>query len=507
MNPHDKLFALIHSLTPAEKSYFTKYSRLNSTKEKPDYLLLFEFLDNAKTYDEAAIKKRFKHEKFINHLPRKKTQIKDKILESLTHYHANHTVEASLRLQMNLLPTLREKASKNKILLKEFENQIKSIKKQAKEAECFGILADLFTWERHMLGMKDNNKEDKNILSLLEERGLFITNLNKEVKLEEAAIHTQLLVLKDPKIKLTKNREVFRDSVIDVLDNYKPEDLSRMAKRYYFYAKTGYHCFFNQSDLAHDVAKKMIETYSEKDIENPITLKYYKQHLCRYLVLSYHADNFDHYSEVIAKLEAISSDSDDLRMFNKIQFKMLVYYLSRHEFKKAMDVVQKIERRWDDLCNFIERRRQLAYCYNIMITYWFNNETDTTFYWLSKILNFENVQRGQAFISAARIMQIPMYYDINDVNLENKVDSTRKVLKKREELNEYRQLILSGFRRLIRCVDKKEENECIADIYQNLFKIKDEKKLKEMDLEGVLLWSKLKIAHLNEWSHILQEHE
>ena len=62
MTQQDKLFVFIQSLTRAEKSYFTKYARLNATKEKPDYLLLFDYLSEARKYDEATLKKYFKGE-------------------------------------------------------------------------------------------------------------------------------------------------------------------------------------------------------------------------------------------------------------------------------------------------------------------------------------------------------------------------------------------------------------------------------------------------------------
>jgi len=497
MTQQDKLFVFIQSLTRAEKSYFTKYARLNSAKEKPDYLLLFDYLSEVRTYDEVVLKKHFKGEKFINQLARKKTQLKDKIMESLSHYHANHTVEASLRLQMNLLPPLYDKAKQNKALLKEYENQVKKIKQAAEKEECFEVLIDLFRWERRLFYLRDAPKADKSTLLLLEERETFQNRFNQELDTEKASISTELILMKDPKVEKQESLELFQNTVTPILRKHQPENLSRMAKRYYLYAKTGHHCFSNQWKSAHSVAKQLIETYSEKDIEDAITMKYYKEHLCRYLVLSYRADNLDDYPEVIAKLKLLSSDNDDVKMFNTIQSKMLIYHLDRHEFKEALVIVKKIEHRWDDLCNVIERRRQLAYYYNIMVTYWFCDEIDTALYWLSKILNFENVQRGQAFVAAARVMQIPMYYDVEDINLENRVDSTRKVLRKREELSEYRQIILSGFRQLIRCIDKSEKSKCIVSMYQNLLKIKDEQSLKEMDLEGVLLWSKLKIPQID----------
>ena len=216
MTQQDKLFVFIQSLTRAEKAYFTKYARLNAVMEKPDYLLLFEYLSEARTYDEVAIKKYFKGEKFISQLARKKTQLKDKIIESLSHYHANHTVEASLRLQMNVLPALYEKASHNKALLKEFENQIKAIKKKAEEHECFSVLIELFMWERGLLSLLDINKVEKTTLSLLETRQKFQDKLNQELDLERASLCTELIVLKDPKFEREESREQFQKSGVSV---------------------------------------------------------------------------------------------------------------------------------------------------------------------------------------------------------------------------------------------------------------------------------------------------
>jgi len=78
----DKLFVLIKSLTSGEKTYFSKYSRVHHAKEKPDYLRLFEFIDEEEEYDEKALKKHFKKDKFIKQLPRKKTQLKENWLKT-----------------------------------------------------------------------------------------------------------------------------------------------------------------------------------------------------------------------------------------------------------------------------------------------------------------------------------------------------------------------------------------------------------------------------------------
>ena len=82
----DKLFALVKSLTKAEKAHFSKYARLSSVKEKPDYLRLFEYLDKQEEYDEEALQVHFAGEKLLLHFSRKKNQLITKITESCLLY-------------------------------------------------------------------------------------------------------------------------------------------------------------------------------------------------------------------------------------------------------------------------------------------------------------------------------------------------------------------------------------------------------------------------------------
>lgn len=493
MTQQDRLFVFIQSLTRTEKSYFTKYARLNATKEKPDYLLLFDYLSEAHRYDEAELKKHFKGEKFISQLARKKTQLKDKIIESLSHCHANHTEEASLRLQMNVLPTLYEKAKENKVLLKEYENQIKAIKKKAKEEDCFSILVDLFVWERRLLGLLDANKGEKAILSLLEIRQQFQNKLNQQLDLEGASLCTELIRLKDPKIVNPNSRRQFQNLVVSVLEKHDSEDLSILAKRYYYYIKCSYLFYEKDWMSAHEIAKNLVNTYSEDDTQDAIISKNYKHHLCNYLTASNFANQLDDYPDTINKLKATASD-ENIYLFNTIYFKVLNYYLMKRQFKEAISVSEHIYKRWDELCTAVEKRRQLAYCSNFMVVYWFSNKIESAVYWLSKILNFETTQQGQRIINAARIIQLPIYYDYEDDNLENRIDSTRKVLAKKKILSDYRQIILSCFRKLVRCVNQKEKNACISDMQLALLQMKNEHNIKATDLECLLFWSKLKVG-------------
>jgi len=480
----DKLFALVKSMTPAEKAYLGKYSRLNSVREKPDYLLLFEFLEELEEYDEAAIRERFAAEKFISQLARKKTQLKAKIMESLSVYHAQRTTESTLRLQMNLLPVLYQKATKDKTLIREYESLVKTIRQKAEADECLSVLVDLFTWERRAQILQDTNKHDDKVIGVLEARESAQAIRDEELKMESAAIRTQLIILKDPKIKKAENRQKFEQTVVGLLKDVQPEKLSTKAKRDFYYTQSAYYGYLGQWDAAHTAAKCLIETYPETQTQ---ISKDDKRNLCRYLVVADYADNYERYLAVIETLKAVSFE-EDMGIFNTIHFKMLIYYLNKRQFEDAIQISDRVEDKWEVLCTVVEKRRQLAYCYNMAVGYWFGGKIKSALYCLSKIFNSENVVQGLRFVYAARIIQLPIYHDFEDENLDNRIESTRKVLTKKGELNQYRQIILAGFRKLIRCANKREESVCLTKLHNDLSAIKTAQKINEMDLECLLLW-------------------
>jgi len=312
---------------------------------------------------------------------------------------------------------------------------------------------------------------------------------DEELKMESAAIRTQLIILKDPKIKKTENREKFEQTVVGLLQDVQPEKLSTKAKRDFYYTQTAYYGYIGDWDAAHTAAKNLIKTYPDNDKE---ISKEHKRHLCRYLIVAHCANNYDTHLEIIDRLK-LSASQDDISMLNTIYFNTLLYYLNNYEIESAIKIAENIELRWEELSAVIEKRRQLAFCSNMMVAYWFGGSMDTAIHWLSKILNAENVLQGQRFINNARIIQLPMYYDYEDNNLDNRIESTRKVLTKKGELGEYRQIILTGFRKLIRCANKQEKKTCIANLQHKLTEIKQTQNLNTADLECVLFWCERKL--------------
>jgi len=470
MVQQDKLFVLIKSLTSGEKTYFSKYSRIHHAKEKPDYLRLFEFIDTQEEYDENGVKKHFKKDKFIKQLSRKKTQLKEKILESLSIFHADRTVETSLRQQMVLLPVLYEKAAQHKDLIKDYEKLIKDIKKTAEQHECFSVLIELFEWERLLIKFQDErSKLEPKTSALIEKREKYRESLSQEIKLANLYEQVYLIIIKDTNILNPKNRDEMRVLLKDLPDDISDISLSKKFQRYYYFLKSNYHRMNGEIQLSFDFTQKMIATYDSEAIGSYETAIDYKNVLCYYLVVCKELKKTEYFSKIIKKMRASYGNSaENMRSFNTTRFQSLCCWLDVGQFSSAMEIADEIDEHWVPLCQIIPKRRQLAFCYNIAVAYWLGGNLERAVFWISLILNFENVKEGERFIYDARVIQLPIYYEYQDENLFNRIESTRRVLADRKRLLEFEKIVITYFRKLVRCLNSKESMKVLSDFYNEL---------------------------------------
>lgn len=146
MTPQSDLFDLIKSLSPSEKRYFKVYATAIGGKETAGYMKLFDFLEKMPVYDEAAIKKQFKHERFIRQLSVLKNYLYDIILRNLMHGSREYRPVADLQIQLCAVQLLYEKGLHRNCL-----KLIKKLKETAAQLEEFGILDKLYDWEGRIL--------------------------------------------------------------------------------------------------------------------------------------------------------------------------------------------------------------------------------------------------------------------------------------------------------------------------------------------------------------------
>lgn len=95
MPKQTELFDLIRSLSPNEKRYFKRFCGISGRNS--NYVRLFDAIDGLETYDEGAIKERFRDETFIEQLHVTKHYLRDLILKSLRNFHGRISRDAEVR--------------------------------------------------------------------------------------------------------------------------------------------------------------------------------------------------------------------------------------------------------------------------------------------------------------------------------------------------------------------------------------------------------------------------
>ena len=116
--------------------------------DQNNYLVLFDAIDRQSEYDEVKLLNKFRNEPFVKRFSIAKSRMYNAILKSLDAYHANSSVEAQLKrqLQYTIRSTKRYLETRNKVyrfetIFLEFVNDLLHKRKSFTDAERYGELA------------------------------------------------------------------------------------------------------------------------------------------------------------------------------------------------------------------------------------------------------------------------------------------------------------------------------------------------------------------------------
>jgi len=209
-------FGLIKSLDKAEKIHFKRYLSYQSGKGEPTvYLKLFSELDKMPTYDVERLKRKFKKEKFVKHLPVSLNYLYNLLLSSLVNFQ---TKKQDYFLAEEMLGEIRVLFQKK--LFRHCERHIKRARKFMEEREYIRQLYTLASYEYNLVGRlmhKDEinelnriNKERRSMLKKMDNELLGFSlnnkttwcvrekqvNLNRDFTIEIEEIENELVQLK-----------------------------------------------------------------------------------------------------------------------------------------------------------------------------------------------------------------------------------------------------------------------------------------------------------------------
>ncbi|MEO6169259.1 MAG: hypothetical protein ABIO46_11470 [Chitinophagales bacterium] len=140
--PREKLFHLIHSLSPIEKKFFKQYAHRHIFETETIYLQLFDAITKQSTYDEEKLKKQLQPASFNKNFHKAKGYLYSQILKSLV---IRKSKTSSFSHALELLSTVEILCEKQ--LFFNAQEQLEQVKIICEENEFQELALTAIRWE------------------------------------------------------------------------------------------------------------------------------------------------------------------------------------------------------------------------------------------------------------------------------------------------------------------------------------------------------------------------
>ena len=230
MSKQDRLFLLIKSLTKSEKRFIKLYAGFSQSKT-PNYIYLFDILDQMEQYDANLLMNKISLHIDFSYINQLKKYLKEHIFESLRLYHKKNAYRLQQDDDLSIARTLIYKN-----LYEDAEKVLRKLKKQAIQKEHFTFLISVnetFLYLLEQKGQRDLESQKQMMLYYKE----IISYQQKALEineLKEIIMRARLIIYAQDKIKRNIKKElneILKEQVLTV----SPQRLSSSSAKYTYF--------------------------------------------------------------------------------------------------------------------------------------------------------------------------------------------------------------------------------------------------------------------------------
>jgi tetratricopeptide (TPR) repeat protein len=502
MKPSIELFKLIKSLSKSEKRFFKLSSSLQSGEK--NYLKIFDAIEKQVEYDEEALKKMFKNETFIKHLPSEKNHLYRLILKSLRSFHSEQSISSLLKQELKNVEILY-----NKALYKECEKFVSRAKELAADHEKFYYWYELVAWQ-------------KKLLEEAYEEGEFSTNLDVLVEEEEMVI-AKLRNLAEYQMVYSKINLIFRSGgftrneaerkVVDDIADYhlikgKNTAISTRAASMCYYIKglcaatvrnyADSFQFFNRTREILDANPKIKEDSAQRYVMTTF-------HLLRCYIEN---RDFTEAQNLLTEIRGLSGKKGfnttdiSVRIFSSSSNLELYMLQLKGDFHLAIQLLENIDIQRTEFADKISKEQEVMFLYNKAYCYFGIGEFKRALSFLNEVLNDNEQNLRQDIYSFSRILNLILHYELENYEfLEYVIKSTNRYLSKYERDYRIEDVFIKFLRKLSKSTDQiqtQEIMEAMFDEVQILMQNHDERVILEYFNMPAWLFGKINKLPFNE---------
>jgi hypothetical protein len=439
MTPSEDLFLLIKCLSKPQKRYVHLFASIYSGDKV--YLKLFDVIDRQKKYNEAAIKKKFRTERFIKQLTRTKYYLYQMILKSLRNYRTQENVEKELREYIDDIEFLFSKQ-----LYKQCQKIAEKAKVLAEKFESIPNLLEILKWEylvaeRYAYTGVTNEAMEHS----------FQATFNALVKYENLSQYRLSLsrvgrsFYKKGLIRDTSDLSYYENILNKPLFQHEDNAVSYQAKMLFHSSYATYFFLKKNHAGAYDHIKKSIllmekeKHRSEKDVNTTVS---------SYLNLAACQINLKKYDEIFATLDRLDKIRDSWRTYDDNFMKIIsiqvslcmettVYERAAQILKQNKSNIEKAEQ------NNMDRRLKIVFCFTCSIIYFGMADYSKAISWINKVINDKEKDSRNDIYSFAMFYRLIIHIEMGKTDLlEYSVKSVHRFLKQKQRLYKFETLML-----------------------------------------------------------------
>lgn len=479
MKPTEDLFLLIKSLVQTEKRYFKIYASKHVIgSSQNNYVKLFDIIDKQKVYDEEKVKEQYYKIKKVSQLPSEKNYLYKMIIDSLHSYHAEASIESSIRKQLHIVEILYKKA-----LYTQAEKVLVKVLSDAERYERYNQLIDIIHWK--LLILKASNEPGKikqGIESIY--KHLFET-IDKMVEVYTGAhLADEVFVLTTTQGEARSGKEaekflaILKHPYLNKKDKYLTEEGLKLK----LYVESICAMVTADFEKYFQASKKLIDLYNAKQhIINENVSKYISIffNLLNACILTQKYDVFETY------IKQYKGIPDDIKGANVPRYRMMIllrayklelgYYSEKGDFEKALNLVPEVS-------DFLEKHKSalsdldtiLVYSY-IFQTYFGLGKYEEAVEWLNKVINTTNPLVREDIYCFTKILNLVTHYELDNLQLlDYTIKSTYQYLYRKKRLYKLEIILLRFIREYCDPAKLNKLSEGFIKLRKDLIEIKDE---------------------------------
>lgn len=462
------LFRLIHSLSKSEKRYFKVYASRHVIGKENNYLKLFNAIEQQQEYDEDALRKQFRREKFARQIAVTKNYLYKLIMESMRIYHADKTPVAQIR---NLIQDAD--FFMDRLFRSQASKVLERAKKLVYQHEAFTYLPEIMRLERVLMTYAEyNGKTTESIDEFTAECRLAVERIGNLAAYWDISARMFLVYLQQGSTRTEADMRAFRM----LMDNplLRDEDAAQTfeAKEYFYHINGTYYFMHGDYANAHRFSGRHIELLEQQPgyIERSPT-----RYLGRLSIYMFDSFKLKRYGDFFAGLEKIRNfrtlyphavgDRLELELFKVSTMTELFSCLELGDTATGLAIAPGIEAGLEHYGEFIENSLLLSFRFNIASLYFLAGQYKEALKRTNAILDSSEFDVREDIYGFLRVFNIILHYELgNDDLLEYLLKSTYRYLYTRKKIFKFESIVL----RLIRKLTTRREGRDLIPIFREL---------------------------------------